>query len=115
MSCGRVCDWTCAFSSHNSLHVQTGLAFEGTGPELTQVKRLLKDPTELCCPLSYELMEHPVVAADGITYEKSWVEEQLKRVPGKSPTTGLPIYNTAPRQASLQVDEWGTLCFTSDA
>ena len=60
------------------------------------MQRLLKDPTELCCPLSYELMEHPVVAADGITYEHSWVEEQLQRVPGKSPMTGVPISTSAP-------------------
>ena len=68
---------------------------------LPQVQRLLKDPNELCCPLSHDLMEHPVVAADGITYEHSWVEEQLKRVPGKSPMTGSAIQNTAPWPAFL--------------
>ena len=42
-----------------------------------------------------------MVAADGITYEHSWVEEQLKRVPGKSPMTGSAIQNSAPWQACL--------------
>ena len=42
-----------------------------------------------------------MVAADGITYEHSWVEEQLKRAPGKSPMTGSAIQNTAPWQAFL--------------
>ena len=68
--------------------------------ELTRVKRLLKDPVELCCPLSHELMEDPVVAADGFTYERCWVEEAYKRAPGKSPMTGQPIATTAPWPSS---------------
>ena len=51
----------------------------------------MMDKRELCCPLSHELFDDPVVAADGITYERSWVEKQLKRVPFKSPMTGLRI------------------------
>ena len=51
----------------------------------------MTDKLELCCPLSHELFDDPVVAADGISYERSWVEKQLKLVPGKSPMTGLPI------------------------
>ena len=51
----------------------------------------MADQLELCCPLSHELFDDPVVAADGITYERSWIEEQLKCVPDKSPMTGLPM------------------------
>ena len=34
-------------------------------------------PPEFCCPISYDLMREPVVAADGITYEKERIERWL--------------------------------------
>ena len=68
----------------------------------TQVKRLMKDPPELCCPLSHQLMDDPVVAADGMTYDRAWVEECFKRQPGKSPMTGEPVKTMVPRQENLQ-------------
>ena len=74
------------------------------------MKRLLKDPEELCCPLSYELMEDPVVAADGFTYERSWVEEAFKRAPGKSPMTGQPIETTVPQKARTKCNEMYNYC-----
>ena len=40
-------------------------------------------------------MEDPVVAADGFTYERSWVEEAYNRAPGLSPMTGQPIATAA--------------------
>ena len=60
------------------------------------MSRLLKDPEELCCPLSHELMTDPVVAFDGFTYERRWVVEAFKRAPGKSPMTGHPIASSEP-------------------
>eukprot|EP00438_Fugacium_kawagutii_P000227 Skav212272 [mRNA] locus=scaffold732:173676:174977:- [translate_table: standard] len=36
---------------------------------VAQVKRLMKDPDELCCSISQSLFQNPVVAADGNTYE----------------------------------------------
>ena len=51
----------------------------------------MTDPADFCCPLSHQLIEDPVVAADGFTYERSWVEDYLQRQPGKSPMTGQPI------------------------
>ena len=45
---------------------------------------------EFHCPLSLEPMREPVVAADGITYERSFLEEWLKRNT-TSPCTGLPL------------------------
>ncbi|CAK8995711.1 unnamed protein product [Durusdinium trenchii] len=50
------------------------------------VKRLVEDPPELCCPISQELMEDPVVAADGITYERRCIAEWFQSNSG-SPTT----------------------------
>lgn len=37
-----------------------------------EVQDLLKDRRELLCPISLELMEDPVIAADGYTYER-WI------------------------------------------
>ena len=39
-----------------------------------QVKRLMTDPKDFCCPISHELMKDPVVAGDGHTYERSCIE-----------------------------------------
>ena len=57
----------------------------------------MTDPSELCCPLSKALMLDPVVAADGITYERAWVEERLTQTPGQSPSTEREIETTVPR------------------
>ena len=51
----------------------------------------MRDKQGLCCPLSHELFDDPVVAADGITYERSWVEKRFFNSPHESPMTGLPI------------------------
>ena len=56
----------------------------------------MTDPPELCCPLSKALMLDPVVAADGITYERAWVEERLKKTPGRSPSMEGEIETTVP-------------------
>ncbi|CAK9060659.1 unnamed protein product [Durusdinium trenchii] len=54
------------------------------------VKRLVEDPPELCCPISHWLMEDPVVAADGITYERHCIAEWFQSNSG-SPTTREPL------------------------
>ena len=43
-------------------------------PATIQVKRLMTDPPELCCHISHALMEDPVVAQDGQTYERDCIE-----------------------------------------
>jgi len=45
-----------------------------SNPAFHQVRRLMNDPPELCCPISHQLMEDPVVAGDGFTYERSCIE-----------------------------------------
>ncbi|CAJ1358681.1 unnamed protein product [Effrenium voratum] len=62
------------------------------GQGLGLVKRLLTDPPELCCPISHALMEDPVVASDGFTYERSCIENYLERT-GTSPMTRAVIEN----------------------
>jgi len=54
------------------------------------VKRLMTDPEGLCCPISKQLMEDPVVAGDGFTYERSTVEALFKHN-GCSPMTRQPF------------------------
>lgn len=50
-------------------------------------RALSEIPDEFICPITYELMRDPVVLSDGHTYEKSAIEEWLKKH-GKSPLTG---------------------------
>ena len=68
----------------------SGEATQGLG---ALVKRLMTDPKELCCPISHALIEHPVVAGDGFTYERSCIESCLKSKK-VSPMTGKPIETT---------------------
>ena len=38
-----------------------------------------------------ELMKDPVIAADGISYERNAIEDWLARGSGSSPMTGAPL------------------------
>ena len=48
-------------------------------------------PENLCCPISMEIMEQPVLAADGFTYDRHAIEAWLARGKTTSPTTGAPL------------------------
>lgn len=48
-------------------------------------------PERLCCPISMELMECPVMAADGNTYDRSSIEDWFSRGKKTSPLTGAPL------------------------
>ena len=48
-------------------------------------------PESLCCPISMELMQHPVMAADGNTYDRSSIEDWFSRGKKTSPLTGAPL------------------------
>mmetsp|Transcript_135545 Transcript_135545/g.433611 ORF Transcript_135545/g.433611 Transcript_135545/m.433611 type:complete len:673 (-) Transcript_135545:229-2247(-) len=52
--------------------------------------RLLEDPQKLSCPVTHALMEDPVVAEDGFTYEREVIESTLK-IRAKSPTSNEAI------------------------
>ena len=45
----------------------------------------------LCCPISMELMQHPVMAADGNTYDRSSIEDWFSLGKKTSPLTGAPL------------------------
>ena len=51
-------------------------------------------PHALRCPISAELMQHPVVAADGHTYEHDMLLEWFKRGHSTSPLTAAPLAHT---------------------
>lgn len=57
---------------------QLGLAEPGgsTAAELAGTLR-----AELTCPITHEIMEQPVVAADGATYERHAIESELRPAP----------------------------------
>ena len=44
----------------------------------------------LCCPITLDIMDHPVVAADGHTYERAAITQWIERN-GKSPVTQQPL------------------------
>ena len=56
----------------------------------------LKTPDEFVCPITFEVMQDPVVASDGHTYERSAIEEvlALPEERRKSPLTREPLQAT---------------------
>lgn len=67
-------------------------------------------PSEHLCPITYEVMKDPVVAADGYSYERRAIERYF-RGPGnaRSPMTGLPLPNktVVPNQAlKIMINDW---------
>ena len=46
----------------------------------------------LCCPITHEVLRDPVVAADGITYERRAIAEWLASH-NTSPMTNIPLAN----------------------
>eukprot|EP00873_Tetraselmis_striata_P035672 jgi/Tetstr1/455936/TSEL_042717.t1 len=61
----------------------------------------------LTCPLSMDLMEDPVLAEDGWTYERAMIQEHLRHR-AVSPMTNLPIGTTLMpnRMAKSLTEEW---------
>ena len=43
------------------------------------------------CPITYQIMENPIKAADGRTYEKSAIEDWYASGKIKSPVTGIKL------------------------
>ena len=48
-------------------------------------------PQDFYCPITYEVMGDPVVAADGFTYERSAIEHWLQNNDRSSPMTNAPL------------------------
>lgn len=54
---------------------------------------LLHIPAGCNCPISHEVMEDPVVAADGASYERRYIEEWFRLGNRSSPVTNLALAN----------------------
>jgi len=69
-----------------------------------------KRPSEHFCPITYEVMKDPVVAADGYSYERSAIETYFKSSPSaRSPMTGsqLPNKTLVVNQAlRIMINDW---------
>ena len=50
-------------------------------------------PHEMICSITTDVMQDPVIAADGYTYERSAIQEWFSLSDGRSPKTGLPLVN----------------------
>ena len=53
-----------------------------------------KAPANFLCPITQEVMTHPVCTEDGQTFEKSSIEKWLADGNRKSPTTGQTLRDT---------------------
>ncbi|KAJ1454155.1 hypothetical protein M885DRAFT_427227, partial [Pelagophyceae sp. CCMP2097] len=47
-------------------------------------------PREVCCPITHEVMQDPVLAADGHSYERCAIEQWLA-TRDTSPLTNAPL------------------------
>jgi hypothetical protein len=56
--------------------------------------KVIQIPSTYKCPLSGLIMREPALAADGIVYEKEWIERWFTRENRKSPCTGVYLTNT---------------------
>ena len=54
---------------------------------------LTKVPDVFVCPITWELLHDPVMAADGFTYERRAIEQHLLKVGHRSPKTNLQLTN----------------------
>ena len=88
-----------------------------TSRRLSQaLSRAMEPPDDFLCPMSHAIMDDPVVAADGHTYEKAAMERVLQahRDSGaqgnpRSPMTNAPLAHTTLTTAwsvKSQCDRW---------
>jgi hypothetical protein len=74
-------------------------------------RRASEPPAHLLCPITRQLMEDPVMATDGHTYERAAMEGWLRseRARGRSPVTNMPLEHTrlVPNYAvKAALEEW---------
>ena len=59
--------------------------------EIDDRRKKREVPDFLCCKISFELLEEPVVTPSGITYNRKPLEEHLQRVGHFDPVTRVPL------------------------
>ncbi|GMH81680.1 hypothetical protein TL16_g09007 [Triparma laevis f. inornata] len=70
-------------------------------------KRFATDPDEFVCAITYNIMEDPVLAADGKSYERVKITEWLEKS-NTSPIMGLEIERTVTPNHALkkEIESW---------
>ena len=69
--------------------------YEGNGNKSPTITNLNDPPEELVCPISLVLMTNdPVLAADGITYERASIEDWFKKSKAKGSSIYSPVHGT---------------------
>lgn len=66
-------------------------------------------PDEFLCPITRELMEDPVISADGYSYERASIESWLRGKSKTSPMTNLPLQTallTPNRSLKMAISRW---------
>ena len=53
-------------------------------------------PDAFMCPITFALMDDPVLIADGMTYERRAIEQWLQKGNATSPLTGAPVTRAPP-------------------
>ena len=79
-----------------------------TSRRLSQaLSRAMEPPDDFLCPMSHAIMDDPVVAADGHTYERGMIVEWLRRE-GTSPMTRARMSADVRRNITLKrmIDAW---------
>lgn len=61
------------------------------GASSTSIKSLISVPPECLCPVTQEIMQDPVICADGFTYERQAIETWFRRGNRTSPVTNLVL------------------------
>ena len=74
-----------------SLRALTGGRYDAAAAAQPADASSTRNVTNVCCPISMELMECPVMAADGNTYDRSSIEDWFSRGKQTSPLTGAPL------------------------
>ncbi|XP_036900545.1 WD repeat, SAM and U-box domain-containing protein 1 isoform X4 [Sturnira hondurensis] len=76
----------------------------------TKVKTLSSEiPDEFICPITRELMQDPVIASDGYSYEKEAMENWISKKKRTSPMTNLVLPSAVlipNRTLKMAIDRW---------
>ncbi|XP_045043298.2 WD repeat, SAM and U-box domain-containing protein 1 isoform X4 [Desmodus rotundus] len=76
----------------------------------TKVKTLSSEiPDEFVCPITRELMQDPVIASDGYSYEKEAMENWISKKKRTSPMTNLVLSSAVlipNRTLKMAIDRW---------
>jgi len=76
--------------------------YEGNGNKARTTANLNEPPEDLVCPISLVLMTNdPVLASDGITYERASIEDWFKKSKAKGSVIYSPVHGTEMESLAL--------------